>query len=162
LLFKGPYHVDALMRVPLIWRPAPSAGIAPAEIEEPVGHIDLAATFCEIAGAPLPSRNQGHALPTRPGGDREQVLTEWDCTHRGTTTRMRSIFRDGVLCTAYEKSNFYAGSEGELYDLRVDPYQFENLWDVPEKRRLRDELSAQIYASLPPMPATWPEWRAPV
>ena len=23
LLFKGPYHVDALMRLPLIWRPAP-------------------------------------------------------------------------------------------------------------------------------------------
>ena len=24
LLFKGPYHVDALMRVPLVWRPAMS------------------------------------------------------------------------------------------------------------------------------------------
>ncbi len=23
LLFKGPYHVDALMRLPLVWRPAP-------------------------------------------------------------------------------------------------------------------------------------------
>ena len=33
LLFKGPYHVDGLMRLPLIWRPAPSAGVAPA-----VGH----------------------------------------------------------------------------------------------------------------------------
>ena len=31
LLFKGPYHVDALMRVPLIWRPAPSAGKAPSD-----------------------------------------------------------------------------------------------------------------------------------
>jgi arylsulfatase A-like enzyme len=27
LLFKGPYHVDGLMRLPLIWRPAPSAGV---------------------------------------------------------------------------------------------------------------------------------------
>ena len=25
LLFKGPYHVDALMRLPLVWRPAPSS-----------------------------------------------------------------------------------------------------------------------------------------
>ena len=24
-LFKGPYHVDALMRLPLVWRPAPAA-----------------------------------------------------------------------------------------------------------------------------------------
>ena len=28
LLFKGPYHVDGLMRLPLVWRPAPSAGVA--------------------------------------------------------------------------------------------------------------------------------------
>ncbi len=27
LLYKGPYHVDALMRVPLIWRPAPIANM---------------------------------------------------------------------------------------------------------------------------------------
>ena len=30
LLFKGPYHVDGLMRLPLLWRPAPSANVAPA------------------------------------------------------------------------------------------------------------------------------------
>ena len=27
-LFKGPYHVDALMRLPLVWRPAPSVAAA--------------------------------------------------------------------------------------------------------------------------------------
>jgi hypothetical protein len=26
--YKGPYHCDALMRVPLIWHPAPTAAIA--------------------------------------------------------------------------------------------------------------------------------------
>ena len=26
LLYKGPYHVDSLMRIPMIWRPAPSRG----------------------------------------------------------------------------------------------------------------------------------------
>ena len=35
LLFKGPYHVDALMRLPLVWRPAPSAGVAPAVVTAP-------------------------------------------------------------------------------------------------------------------------------
>jgi arylsulfatase A-like enzyme len=154
--------VDALMRVPMIWRPAPRAGIAPAEIEEPVGHIDLAATFCEIAGVPEPVWSQGRPLPMRPGSDRDQVLTEWDCEFRGTTTHMRSIYRDGVLCTAYEKSTLYDGSEGELYDLRNDPLQLENLWDDALRRGLRDELVAQLYRSLPPMPERWPAWRAPV
>ena len=35
LLFKGPYHVDGLMRLPLIWRPAPSAGVAPSVVTPP-------------------------------------------------------------------------------------------------------------------------------
>ena len=162
LLFKGPYHVDALMRVPLVWRPAASAGIAPARIDEPVGHVDLAATFLEIAGLSVPDWVESGALPSAPGSDRRQVLTEWDCEHRGTTTRMRSIFRDGMLCTAYEKSSFYDGTEGELYDVARDPHQFENLWDDPERRALRDELVALLYESLPPMPASWPAWEAPV
>ncbi len=50
LLFKGPHHVDSLMRLPLIWRPAPSANIAAAIIGAPVGQVDLAPTFCAIAG----------------------------------------------------------------------------------------------------------------
>ena len=61
LLFKGPYHCDALMRIPLVWRPAPSAGIAPAVVTDPVGHVDLAPTFCAIAGVPAPDWMQGCA-----------------------------------------------------------------------------------------------------
>ncbi len=61
LLFKGPYHCDALMRLPMIWRPAPSAGVAPAEVADPVGQVDLAPTFCEIAGVPVRGVDAGHA-----------------------------------------------------------------------------------------------------
>ena len=50
LLFKGPYHVDALMRLPLVWRPAPSARPPPSVVTRPVGLVDLAPTFCAIAG----------------------------------------------------------------------------------------------------------------
>lgn len=162
LLFKGPYHVDALMRVPLIWQPAPSASVAPATIDEPVGHLDLAATFCEIAGVALPDWNQGAPLPTTPGSGRERVLTEWDSVHRGITTRIRSIFRDNFLCSVYEKSNLYDGTEGELYDMTNDPQQFENLWEDPARASLRRDLVADLYANLPKMPENWPAWRAPV
>ena len=62
LLYKGPYHVDALMRLPFIWRPAPSAGIAPAEVEDPVGQVDLAPTFCAIAG--IGAARVGPGTPT--------------------------------------------------------------------------------------------------
>src|SRR5207302_220783 len=35
LLFKGPYHVDALMRLPLVWRPAPAARGPPRRLGGP-------------------------------------------------------------------------------------------------------------------------------
>ncbi len=162
LLFKGPYHVDALMRVPLLWRPAPSATIAPACVEEPVGHVDLASTFCEIAGIAIPEWNQGAPLPTAPGSGRERVLTEWDCEHRGTSTFIRSIYRDGLLCSAYEPSSLYDGSEGELYDLRNDPNQFENLWDDPARKILRSELIEDLYQHLPASRPERLQWRAAV
>jgi arylsulfatase A-like enzyme len=104
LLFKGPFHTDALMRVPFIWRPAPSAGVAPAEVSEPVGHLDLAPTFCDIAGIERASWMQGAPLPTAPGSGRERVLCEWDSQFPGYGMHLRSIYRDGWLCTAYEPS----------------------------------------------------------
>ena len=127
-----------------------------------MGHVDLAATFCEIADIAIPDWNQGAPLPTESGSGRERVLTEWDCEHRGTSTFIRSIYRDGLLCSAYEPSSLYDGSEGELYDLGNDPNQFENLWDDPTRKTLRSELIADLYEHLP---ASRPErlrWRAPV
>jgi len=171
LLYKGPYHVDALMRVPLIWRPAPCAGIAPAEINEPVGHLDLAPTFCAIAGVPIPEWIQGEPLPVAPGSTRERVITEWDSQFAQVGMHLKSIYRDGFLCTVYEKSTRdegfnleplaqarqapmpdirYDGSEGELYDLREDPLQWHNLWNVPARRKLKSDLIADLYDHLPP------------
>ena len=38
-LFKGPCHVDALMRLALVWRPAPSMPQPPAVVTKPVGLV---------------------------------------------------------------------------------------------------------------------------
>ena len=43
----------------------------------------------------------------------------------------------------------YDGTEGELYDVRNDPEQWENLWDDPSKRTLRDDLLADLRDHLP-------------
>lgn len=170
LLFKGPYHVEALLRVPLVWRPAPSAGVAPAVIDEPVGPVDLAPTFCAIAGITPAAAMQGEPLPTVRGSGRERVLTTFDSQFARVGMHLRTIYRDGMICTAYEPSTHdrggrfpimsalwlhgsriprYDGSEGELYDVRTDPEQWENLWDDPSRRGLRDDLCADLRAHLP-------------
>src|SRR5437763_6003419 len=178
LLFKGPYHCEALMHIPLIWRPAASAGIAPAEVSAPVGQVDIAPTLCQIAGVPIPDWVQGSPLPTdaADAGARERTITEWDSQFGHIGMHVRSLFRDQYLCTIYllsgpdrpgaaEMSDVaaqiggavldatvqYDGSEGELYDLGDDPRQWHNLWDDPAARALRDDLVADLRDHLPPV-----------
>jgi arylsulfatase A-like enzyme len=150
LLFKGPYHCDALMRIPLVWRPAPSAGVSAGVVTEPVGQVDLAPTFCAIAGVDPPAWMQGAPLPVSDGSGRERVITEWDSQFGDVDMHLRSIHRDGWTCTAYEPGGGYDGTEGELYDLADDPLLFHNRWDDPACRARRDDLVADLHAHLPP------------
>jgi hypothetical protein len=98
-------------------------------------------------------------------------MTEWDSQFPGYGMHLRTIYRDGWLCTAYEPSTdgipnglekrfgdrvlkpcgvHYDGTEGELYNVTDDPHQFHNLWDDPLQRSLRDDLVADLYDNLPP------------
>ncbi|MGA0894095.1 MAG: sulfatase [Ilumatobacteraceae bacterium] len=153
LLFKGPYHVDALMRIPLVWRPAPSSGALAAAVTRPVGLVDLAPTFCAIAGIEAPAWMEGRALPVDDAdADRrgfERVLTEWDSVLFGVDVHLRTITRDGWVCTEYLPGYSHDGSEGELYSLVDDPLQEVNRWDDPALKSLRDDLIADLRAHRP-------------
>jgi arylsulfatase A-like enzyme len=170
-IFKGPFHTDSLMRLPFVWRPAPSAGVAPADVTDPVGQVDLAPTFCEIAGIEPADWMQGEVLPTENGtAGRERALCEWDSQFPGYGMHLRSVYRDGWLCTAYEPSTVgqpnglekvwgdnvlkscgieYDGTEGELYNVDEDPHQFRNLWDDAGYAAIKADLVADLYDSLP-------------
>lgn len=145
LMFKGPYHIDALMRLPFIWQPAATENIPTAEIQRPVGHLDLASTFCEIAGIPVPEYCEGKALPKTESQaieqGRETVLTEWDSEHGHADMHLKSVYHcEGWLCTAYGKSFMYDGTEGELYDMTEDPEQRVNLWNDAAHQDKKQEL----------------------
>ena len=155
LLFKGPYHVDALMRLPLVWRPARSASAAPAVVSRPVGLVDLAPTFCAIAGVEPPGWMQGRPLPVTDGDADtrgfERVLTAWDSELFGVDVHLRTMMRDHWVCSVYRPGTSHDGTEGELYDLDDDPLQRVNLWADPERRALRDDLVADLEDHQPPV-----------
>ncbi|MBV1906036.1 MAG: sulfatase-like hydrolase/transferase [Pseudomonadales bacterium] len=166
LLFKGAYHVDALMRVPLIWRPAPNANLEPAEVKLPVGHVDLAKTFCQIADVEAPPWIEGQPLPeseiVAEKQNRETVLTEWDSEHGPVSLHLKTIYnKSGWLCTTYEKSSLYEGTEGELYNLKEDPGQLVNLWHDSACQAIKLELIEQLYAQLPEKRSPVLERKAP-
>jgi arylsulfatase A-like enzyme len=154
LLFKGPYHVDALMRLPLVWRPAPSATATPAVVSRPVGLVDLAPTFCAIAGIEAPAWMQGSALPVDDADAEargfERVLTEWDSELFGTEVHLRTVMRDHWVCSAYRPGTSHDGTEGELYDLDDDPLQRVNRWDDPALAATRSDLLSDLWDHQPP------------
>jgi arylsulfatase A-like enzyme len=166
LLFKGPYHVDALMRLPLIWRPAPSSGVTPSDVTRPVGLVDLAPTFCTIAGLPVPQWMEGRPLPVD-DTDAEQrgferVLTEWDSNLFGVDVHLRTIYRDGWVCSTYLPGHSHDGTEGELYDLADDPLQRVNRWDDPACAAMRSDLLADLWDHQPALVSPLPRVVAPV
>ncbi|MFT5507816.1 MAG: hypothetical protein ACI89J_000884 [Hyphomicrobiaceae bacterium] len=50
------------------------------------------------------------------------------------------------MITAYDATNRYEGTEGELYVMSEDPHQWRNLWDEPgyatQRSNLLDEMRA--------------------
>jgi arylsulfatase A-like enzyme len=132
--------------------------------------LDLAPTFCSVAGIAPAEWMQGAPLPTRDGSGRERALCEWDSQFPGYGMHMRTIYRDGWLCTVYEPSTagqpngmeqvwgeacltptsiVYDGSEGELYNVRDDPHQWHNRWADTSLGALRSDLVADLRDSLP-------------
>jgi arylsulfatase A-like enzyme len=153
LLFKGAYHCDALMRLPLIWRPAASADVAASRVGRPVGLLDLAPTWCAIAGVDAPDWMEGRALPVDDADADargfEHVVTEWDSVYEDIAMHLQTVATERWVCTQYEPGTVHDGSEGELYDLVDDPLQRVNRWDDPACRATRDELLERLRATLP-------------
>jgi arylsulfatase A-like enzyme len=120
----------------------------------PVGHVDLAQTFCAIAGIAPPVWVEGQPLPVSDDNARaqrrERVLTEWDSEHGPIDLHIRTICRDGYLCSRYAKGSLYDGTEGKLYHLTEDPAVLVNLWDDARRGALRLDLVADLYDHLAP------------
>ena len=75
---------------------------------------------------------------------------------------LRTITRDGWVCTEYLPGTVHDGTEGELYCLADDPLQQVNRFDDPSVRALRDDLLAQLRDAQPAEHQPRLELQAPV
>ncbi len=92
----------------------------------------------------------------------ERVLTEWDSELFGVGVHVRTITRDGWVCTTYLAGSVHDGTEGELYNLGDDPLQRVNRWSDPSLASLRSDLLADLWDHQPPMKSPLPSVEAPV
>ncbi len=177
LIFKGPFHTDALMRLPMVWRPAPSAGVTPAEVGEPVGQLDLAPTFCEIAGRAAARVDAGRAAADRAGqrvasaccasGTRSSPATACTCGRSiatagcaRRTSRRRSASRTASRSSSRRRGCSAAASargarlrttapKASCTTSRTTRTSGRTAGTIPRARRCKEDLVTDLYDSLP-------------
>ena len=147
---------DDVVRVPLIAR-WPGRVPSGRRCKAFVSHfIDLAATFCEIAGADTPEGFQGQSLlplledPGRTG--RQDIVTMYHGNQFG-------LYSQRMVRDSEWKYVWNATAEDELYDLQSDPGEITNRATDPvcsgELIRLRERLVAWMEEVQDPLLNGW-------
>ncbi len=149
LIMKGCRFYDGLVRVPLVFS-------CPGLLEEGlrsdalVELTDKAPTLLELAGEEAGGM-QGRSLfpilsgAADPGYHRDFVRSEY---------YNALAMADGTYATMYRDARhklvvYHGHGLGELYDLKEDPGEFDNLWDEPRAQLLlRDLMHRSFDASM--------------
>ena len=140
---KGPMMYDDIYNVPFI---AHIPGVSTVGRSDAfVSLIDLPATVLDIAGLDTSLVEDGRSIVdlTRGGqveGWREDIVCEFHGHHFPLQQRMLRT-RDFKLVINPESIN-------ELYDLRLDPAEMNNVYTVPVYDDIRRELATNLYLQL--------------
>lgn len=145
LLLKAALHYRGLIRVPFIWSD-PAIDAKALVTNGLCGTLDIANTILARAGLQGHNGMQGvNLLPAVEGkktGHEELLIEEHQ---RRGYMGLRNNFRARSLITEDLRLTLYEGVQwGELYDLSQDPHEMNNLWDDPQSRHRRHELTERL------------------
>ena len=145
LLLKGALHYRGLVRVPFIWSDPESESMGYVNTGL-CSTLDIARTVLSRAGLEGHNGMQGISLlPAAHGettGHDSLVIEEHQ---RRGYMGLQNNFRARSLVAEYFRLTLYEGVEwGELYDLAEDPDELNNLWDNPQCRDRRYELTERL------------------
>jgi len=134
------------MRVPLlVW--APGMVKPNSVIEQNIMNVDLAPTFLELAGISKPSQMQGYSFADllkekSATWSRDKVFYEyyWEAAFPQTPTTF-------AIRTDRYKYIYYNGiwDINELYDLRADPFEMNNLVRDTTYRKTGTEMRSELF-----------------
>jgi arylsulfatase A-like enzyme len=145
LLLKGALHYQGLVRVPFIWVD-PSVEKEASVCSDLCGTLDVARTILDRAGLTGHNGMQGRSLLPAVAGhalDEDSILIEEH--QRRAYMGFDSNFRARTLMTDDLRLTVYSGAgRGELYDLRNDPAEVQNLWNDSNCQGTRHELMERL------------------
>lgn len=172
-LYDKRFMYEPGLRVPLVARgPGIKAGITPDQF---VSNIDLAPTFLDLAGLPVPGSMQGRSIAPLLRGESP---TDWRKTfyyrYYHSPGHHNTAAHYGVRTATHKLIYYWDKKAYELFDLVKDPTEQHNLLfsqsdaDQPEVQKVFEDLKLEItrlqkeykddgqYAD----PATWPKGSA--
>jgi arylsulfatase A-like enzyme len=149
--YKKQRPYDEAIRVPLLLHWPKGLGAKARQLDAPINSEDLMPTLLGLCGVPIPKTVEGldYSGYTRGGknpGDGAAVICcvspfgEWVRRIGGKEYR-------GVRTTRYTYVRDLNGP-WLLYDNRADPYQTNNLANLPKHARLQDKLDALLARKL--------------
>jgi arylsulfatase A-like enzyme len=160
---KGPYTYDCSIRVPLIisWPGHFKSGLRSDALVE---LTDIAPTLLAATGTPIPKRVQGRSLVDLLTGTTDKHRDHVFCeSYNNTVGANRPTLNITMVRTRTHKIAVCHGTgEGELYDLRADPGEHENLWHSKDHAGLKADMMALCFdasiATIDPIPERIAPW----
>lgn len=147
---------DDVVHVPLIMR-WPARVRSGQLCDSFVCHeLDLAATFCEVAGVPAPATFKGHSLLPLLRGERMETRQDIFAMYQGNQF---GLYSQRMVRDHRWKYIWNATAQDELYDLENDPGELTNLAAHPgqaaELSRLRRRLVSWMEEIKDPLLNGW-------
>jgi arylsulfatase A-like enzyme len=154
LIWKGPYTFRGCINIPTI---VTAPGMPAGQVSDAlIAQIDLLPSVLAFCGIPMPGADwQAVHTPF----DRGSVINlraypgySWLPVVRNKSARIRESvvienddpttgYRVRCLATERYRLTFYPGTpDGELFDLREDPWELNNLWTMDAYQQLKREL----------------------
>lgn len=143
--YKGPFHYEDLLRVPFIVR-YPGEVPAGKTSEAMQSLVDLAPTFLGLNSVTKPGIMTGVDQTDTWKGKQEKARDHIICEnrHEPTSVHLKTYENERYKLTVY-----YNETYGEMFDLKNDPEEYENLWNNPEYKDLKSQLLLEfVWAEL--------------
>lgn len=143
LIYKGPFMYDQMIRVPLIVRVPKRFGGVPARriTDFDVVNVDLFPTILDLCGIENEPRDGLSLAPTLTGEPRQNRRSYVVCQYYSKQKWVNPI---RTIRTAEFKYNRYMPEGEELYDLKNDPNEIDNMAAGPRFADVKKELATKL------------------
>ena len=169
LLLKGPAHFQGLIKVPFIWK-VPGMTKAGVITDSLVSSIDIPITILNLLNVKSklqPTGMQGYDItpilkePSVKIRD-HCIIEEDEDAHKTTKQKIYGNLRVRTMVIEDYRITFYQGWEGigDLFDLKNDPHEQNNLWHDKNFREVRDKLMYKMFHEILDLQDQFPKKQA--